>query len=66
MRNRGWALTDWLYWLEPSQREWFWWDASVRGADSLLVRVQVTGWPTALGSLEWVLLASGAREVTVS
>jgi len=25
----GSSLADWLYWLHPNQRQWFWWHARV-------------------------------------
>lgn len=62
-RERRWTLSDWLYWLEPSERQWFWWDAVVEDLDRLRVVVEVPGWPAPLGALEWLLRASGAVEV---
>lgn len=66
MRDRGWALADWLHWFEPAQREWFWWDALVQDADTLLVRIQVEGWPAPLGALEWLLDIAGATSVSTN
>jgi len=60
-----WALADWLHWLEPSERQWFWWDAVVRDAEALKVMVEVSAWPAPLGALEWLLRASGAAEVSL-
>jgi hypothetical protein len=54
---------DWLYWLEPSERQWFWWDAAVERPDALRVIVEVAGWPAPLGAHDWLLLAAGAIEV---
>jgi hypothetical protein len=62
-RARPWTLADWLYWLEPSERQWFWWDALVENSDTLRVVVEVSGWPTPLGALDWLLRAAGAAEV---
>lgn len=56
-----WSLTDWLYWMEPASREWHWWRADHDGSTSLWIDVQVDGWPTALGSLHWLVRASGGR-----
>jgi hypothetical protein len=63
-RAQRWTLAGWLYWLEPSERQWFWWDAAVENPDTLRVFVEVSGWPTPLGALEWLLRAAGAVEVT--
>jgi hypothetical protein len=61
--EQQWALADWLYWLMPSERQWFWWDAEVGQDDTLRVTVEVPGWPAALGALDWLLHAAGAVEV---
>jgi hypothetical protein len=63
-RNRSWSLANWLYWLEPQHREWFWWDARVTNG-TVGITVQVSGWPAPLGALDWLLRAAGATEVTV-
>ncbi len=64
-RTRAWSLADWLYWLEPDERQWFWWNAAVEGGGTLRVAVEVPGWPAPLGALEWLLRAAGATTVTV-
>ena len=61
--EKRWTLEDWLYWLTPSQRQWFWWDAVTDGDHALRVTVEVADWPTALGALDWLLRAAGASEV---
>jgi hypothetical protein len=58
-----WTLADWLYWLEPSERQWFWWDAVTESPDMLRVIVEVSGWPAPLGALDWLLRAAGAIDV---
>jgi hypothetical protein len=62
--KQQWALPDWLYWLMPSERQWFWWDAEVGRDGSLRVTIEVAGWPVALGALGWLLRAAGAVELT--
>jgi hypothetical protein len=64
-QDQKWTLADWLYWLEPAQREWFWWNAAVANPDTVHVDVQVRGWPAPLGALDWLLRASGSTEVVV-
>jgi len=59
---RAWSLEGWLYWLEPSERQWFWWDARV-GDGVLRVAVELSGWPAPLGALEWLLRSAGATTV---
>lgn len=63
-RDRGWTLAEWLSWMEPSERTWWWWDAVIMGPSEARVSVEVDGWPTALGALEWLLRASGATSVS--
>lgn len=61
-RERGWTLQEWLSWMEPDQRTWWWWDAEVTGPTTAIVHVTVEGWPSALGALHWLLAASGADD----
>lgn len=62
-REQRWSLADWLYWLGPSERQWFWWDAAVEDPDNAVVMVEVPGWPAPLGALDWLLRSAGAFEV---
>lgn len=64
-RAQTWTLADWLYWLEPTRRAWYWWNATVLDGDTLHVKVEVDGWPAPLGALTWLLRASGSTDVTV-
>lgn len=64
-REKGWSLADWLFWLEPDERQWFWWDTQVESPDRLRVTIEVAGWPAPFGALDWLLRAAGATEVTV-
>jgi hypothetical protein len=61
--EQRWSLADWLYWLEPSERQWFWWDAAVEDSTRLRVMVEVSGLPAPLGALLWLLRASGAGTI---
>ena len=56
-----WSLRAWVWWFQPEQRRWTWWDA--RAVDN---RLSITLVPTGagsllLGALEWMLEASGAE-----
>jgi hypothetical protein len=62
---RDWGLGDWLFWLEPRERQWHWWDARVEDYDTARVEVQVYGFPMPFGALEWLLRASGATDVDI-
>ncbi len=61
--EQRWTLADWLYWMEPFERQWFWWDAEIGTDGTLRVTVEIPGWPAALGALDWLLRAAGAAEV---
>lgn len=61
--EQPWTLSDWLYWLSPSERQWYWWDAATTSDGMLRATVAVDGSPTALGALDWLLRAAGASEV---
>ena len=47
--------------MEPSDRQWYWWDAQVLDdGGQILVAVVVEGWPFPWGSLRWLFQAAGA------
>ncbi len=63
-----WSVMDWISWFEPSddpfhQRTWFWWDAFIKEPDLLLVIIEVIDFPVPVGSLIWLLRASGGLKV---
>ena len=59
--EKDWSLDNWLYWMEPSNRKWFWWDAKVlEGYDHIALAVEVQAWPFPWGSLRWLFRAAGA------
>lgn len=56
-----WSLRAWVWWFQPEQRRWTWWDG---GADDgrLTLRLVPTGnGSLLLGALEWLLEAAGAE-----
>ncbi len=62
--EKGWSLEEWLYWMEPVNRQWFFWDAEVSGAcDHIILAVQVDSWPFPWGSLKWLFKAAGASSL---
>lgn len=62
-RERPWSVADWLFWLAPDERQWYWWDAVVDDDHSARIFVEVAGWPAALGALGWLLRVAGATTV---
>ena len=61
--RRQWTLSSWLYWMEPENRFWFWWDATEYGSEEIAVAVIVNEWPFPWGSLRWMFKACGADEI---
>ena len=61
-----WTLSAWLYWFEPEQRFWEWWDVDCISEKSFTVQILVSEHPFPSGALEWLLRAAGATEVLVS
>jgi len=60
-----WTLENWLYWMEVSNRSWFWWDAIIiEEFDHIVLCVQVDSWPFPWGSLKWLFKISGASELS--
>ena len=63
-KEAKWSLSNWFYWFQPSERYWYWWDASVEDINTVLVAVEVVDWPFPWGSLEWLIRAAGAIEMS--
>lgn len=65
--DEKWSLDSWLYWLEPENRTWFWWDAVLLEGPiretHFIVAVTVMEWPFPWGSLKWLFKACGALDV---
>lgn len=61
--EKAWSLSDWLYWFQPENRKWFWWDAAELDANKIVVAVEVDDWPFPWAALAWLLRASGATRV---
>ncbi|MBI4567451.1 MAG: hypothetical protein HY719_03550 [Planctomycetes bacterium] len=59
-----WSLESWLYWFQPENRYWFWWDAEdMPQADLIVVAVEVHEWPFPWGALRWLFKAAGASDL---
>jgi len=61
--EKRWSLGNWLYWFEPKQRFWYWWDGRVESPQYIRVALQVTEWPFPWDALKWLFRASGAESV---
>jgi hypothetical protein len=58
-----WSLGEWLYWLQPGKRQWYWWDGVALDDNTAVIAVEVQDWPFPWGALGWLLRAAGADEV---
>jgi hypothetical protein len=63
-RDQSWSLRDWLDWMAPSERTWFWWDLSQHSHREFLLAVTSYQWPFNWGALRWLLRAAGAVDIT--
>lgn len=67
LADEKWSLDNWLYWLEPENRTWFWWDATLLEEPirdtHFVVAVIVLEWPFLWGALKWLFKACGALDV---
>lgn len=61
--ERPWPLADWIYWFQPENRCWYWWDATTLNDDVLVVAVETHQWPCPSGALAWLLRAAGAQRI---
>jgi hypothetical protein len=63
--EKPWTVADWLHWMQPGERQWFWWDARIDAPHEAIIRLEIHGWPTATGALLWLLRVAGASAVEV-
>lgn len=62
-REERWRLSSWIYWFEPGNRSWHWWDASAPDSNLAIIDIAVEDWPFPWGALHWLIRASGGVEV---
>ncbi|WPC41181.1 hypothetical protein [Clostridium sp. JS66] len=58
--EKAWRLSAWIYWFEPNERQWYWYDAKVIDNNTIHLLVECEGWPFAWGALEWLFKVCGA------
>ena len=62
-----WTLSSWLSWLEPEEREWFWWDATLFDVplnnSHFLIEVTTLDSTFMSGALKKLFKACGAFDV---
>ncbi|QQO08995.1 hypothetical protein [Breznakiella homolactica] len=66
-KERKWSLSSWLYWMEPENRTWFWWDSACFEEPikdtHFVIAVTILEWPFPWGALRWLFKAFGAIDV---
>jgi hypothetical protein len=55
-----WSLRAWVWWFQPEQRRWTWWDGQATGDELVITVVPTDAGSLLLGALHWLLEASGA------
>ncbi|QIZ49465.1 hypothetical protein DWG24_01005 [Dickeya zeae] len=65
--DNKWTLSSWLSWLEPDEREWFWWDVVLFDASlsnsHFIIEVTALDSPFMSGALKWLFEACGAINI---
>ena len=59
----GWTLENWLYWMDQETRPWRWCGHSMKGANILVVWLEIDGWPAPLSAIEYLFRLSGASRI---
>lgn len=66
-QDEQWTLSNWLSWLEPEAREWFWWNVLLfnepLNKSHFVVEVTTLDSPFMSGALKWLFKACGALDV---
>lgn len=59
-REERWTLESWIYFFNPAERIWHWWDAEIDLSGNILVTLEVDEWLCPIGETRWLFRASGA------
>ena len=62
-QEKGWSFSNWIGWFSPNERCWYWWDASIKNANTISVTVLSKGSPSSYGALRWLFVACGANSM---
>lgn len=66
MKHEKWKFEDWIFLMDPADRMWFWWGATLIADldnDYFIFSAKVLDDPFLSGTLKWLFLASGALDV---
>jgi hypothetical protein len=63
LAEEEWSLSNWIYWFQPDNRQWYWWDGVPLDRNYVVIAVEVDAWPFAWGALRWLFRAAGADDL---
>ena len=65
--QNNWSLKGWIEWFNPEndERAWQWWDATIIHDNQAIIRIEVFDYPTPIAALEYLIFASGGRNIQV-
>ncbi|MFU2077003.1 hypothetical protein [Avibacterium endocarditidis] len=65
--DNRWTFENWIFLMEPIDRSWFWWGATVideeDGNNYLFFTTRVLDDPFSSGTLKWLFIGAGAVEI---
>ncbi len=62
-KKQIWSLKNWLHWMDPERREWYWYYANILTDDEVILTILVYGHPFPDGALKWLVEAAGCFEI---
>lgn len=62
-REDDWTFDNWIFLMDPIDRRWFWWGATILDEDHFLFATKVLDDPFLSGTLRWLFIGCGAIEV---
>lgn len=64
--EQPWSLGDWLHWMHPERREWYWLGGVLVEERRALVRLEIHVVPAAWDAFRWLARTAGASDVCVA
>lgn len=63
LKKKKWSLNNWIHWMYPDEREWYWFKSEILSKNSLVLTVLVYGHPYPDGALKWLAYTAGCLEI---
>lgn len=61
--SKPWAISDFVYWFQPANRQWWWWASYLQSSEQLEILLMVEEPVVADDALEWLVRSAGADDV---